>query len=130
MSQPTGFTIPLSLPRRQVCDYLHFASRVPTVPVERTMNIRAVAEARELASPRPGWCALFTKAWGVVCARHEVLRRAYLGFPRPRLYQHPINVASVAVERLYGGEEAVFFLQVNRPEEKALAEVDTRLKWH
>ena len=129
MSQPTGFTIPLSLPRRQMCDYLHFAAGVPTVPVERTMNLAAVAQARELAAPKPGWCALFTKAWAVVCARHEPLRRAYLGGPFPRLYQHPINVASIAVERRFGDEEAVFFLHMNRPEEKSLAEIDARLKW-
>jgi hypothetical protein len=129
MSQPTGFTMPLSPPRRQMCDYLHFAACVPTVPVERAMDLAQVAEARERAAPKPGWCALFTKAWGAVCARHEVLRRAYLGGPWPRLYQHPINVASIAVERLYAGEEAVFFMQINRPEEKPLAEIDRRLKW-
>jgi hypothetical protein len=129
MPQPTGFTIPLSPPRRQMCDFLHFASKVPTVPVERRMNLARLAHARELASPKPGWCALFTKAWGVVCARHAVLRRAYLGWPWPRLYQHPINVASIAVERPYGAEDAVFFLQMTRPEEKPLTEIDARLKW-
>lgn len=129
MSQPQGFTIPLSLPRRQMGDYLHFATRVPTVPVERQMNLAALAEARELATPRPGWCSLFTKAWGVVCARHEPLRRAYLAFPWPRLYQHPVNVASIAVEREYAGEPAVFFMQINRPEEKPVTELDHRLKW-
>jgi hypothetical protein len=121
--------MPLSLPRRQICDYLHFAAKVPTVPLERGMNVARLAHARELAVPRPGWCAVFTKAWGIVCARHPALRRAYLGWPWPRLYQHPINVASIAVERAYADEDAVLFLHINRPEEKALTEIDGRLKW-
>jgi hypothetical protein len=129
MPQPTGFTIPLSLPRRQINDYLAFASAVPTIPVERRMNLGRLVQARELASPRPGWCAIFTKAWGMVAARTPGLRRAFLTSPWARLYQHPINVANIAVERPYGGEDAIFFLQINRPEEKALIEIHNRLQW-
>jgi hypothetical protein len=129
MPQPTGFTIPLSLPRRLISDYLHFAAQVPGVPVERCMNLARLAEAREMAVPRPGWCAVFTKAWALVCQRHPVLRRAYLGGPSPRLYQHPINVASIAVERPYGGDDAVFFHHIDQPEQKSLVEIDSRLAW-
>lgn len=129
MPQPTGFSMPLSVPRRLMCDYLHFAAAVPTVPVERPMNLARLAHARELSQHRPGWCALFTKAWGMVCARNPVLRRAYLAWPWPRLYQHPITVASIAVERSFGAEDGVFFIQMNQPEEKSLAEIDARLHW-
>ena len=38
MSNDTGRSLRLSLPRRFVCDLLHFARKVPTVPVQRTMN--------------------------------------------------------------------------------------------
>ena len=38
--------------------------------------------------PRPSWCAIFTKAYAVVAARYPELRRAYLKFPFPRLYEH------------------------------------------
>lgn len=129
MSQPKGHTIPLSLPRRQVCDLLHFATRIPTVPVERILRIDAAAQAREQASPRPGWCSLFTKAWAIVCARQPALRRAYLSYPWPRLYQHPVNVATVAIERRFSDdEEGVLFHLITRPEEKALVEINTRIK--
>jgi hypothetical protein len=127
MSQPTGFSMRLSLPRRMMCDFLHFASKVPTVPVQRTMNLAQLSDLRNNSTPRPGWCAIFTKAWGVVCARHPALRRAYLSFPWPRLYQHPINVATVAIERPYGGEDALFFHLLTRPEQKSLVEIDARL---
>jgi hypothetical protein len=128
MPQPAGFYLPLSLPRRLITDMLHFAHKVPSIPVERRLNLAAVREARDLAVPRPSWCSLFTKAWGMTCAAHPPLRRAYLSFPWPRLYQHPISVASVAVERPYGNESAVFFMQIPRPETCSLTDLDSRIK--
>ena len=62
----------LSLPRRFVCGLLHFARKVPTVPVQRRMNIAPLMAARQQADPRPSWCALFTKAYGMVCAARLV----------------------------------------------------------
>ncbi len=46
MSQPRGRNLRLSLPRRFVCDLLHFAQQVPTVPVQRRLNLAAVVAAR------------------------------------------------------------------------------------
>ena len=109
MSQPAGRNIALSLPRRFICDLVHFARQVPSVPVQRRMNLAPVVAARQLAEPRPSWCTIFTKAYGYVAAAIPELRRAYLSFPFPHLYEHPINVASIAVERRLGDEEAVFF---------------------
>ena len=34
----TGRRLRLSLPRRQVCDLMHFAKKVPSIPVQRTMR--------------------------------------------------------------------------------------------
>jgi hypothetical protein len=120
--------VPLSLPRRLVCDYLHFARKIPSVPVERRMRLAEVAAARALARPKPSWCAVFTKAYSFVVARCPALRRAYLSFPRPHLYEHPIPVASVAVERPFGDEDAVFFGHVKQPEALGLAELDRRIR--
>jgi hypothetical protein len=128
MPQPVGRKLPLSLPRRFICDLLHFARQVPTVPVERRMDLAAVAAARQAARPRPSWCALFTKAYGLVVAARPELRRAYLSFPWPHLYEHPVGVVSVAVERHFAGEDAVFFAHLSRPEQLALVELDARLR--
>jgi hypothetical protein len=128
VSPTTGFYMPLSLPRRLMTDFLHFSARVPTVPVERRMDLGAVARARAAASPRPGWTALFVKAWGLVCARRAPLRRSFVKWPWDRLYQHRRNVASVAVERPYGEEEALFFHHLREPEGRSLIEIDRRLK--
>jgi hypothetical protein len=129
MPQPAGFYLPLSLPRRLMNDVVHFARQVPSTVIERPMNLACVAAARDQAIPKPSWCALFTKAWGMACAANPPLRRAYLGGPWPRLYQHPVSVATIAVERPYGHEDAVFFLQVSRPERQPLTDIDGRIKW-
>src|SRR5437016_11496079 len=122
MAKASGRTIPLSLPRRFICDLLHFAGRVPTVPVQRRMHLAPVLAARQAARPRPGWCAIFTKAYAFVAAARPELRRAYLSFPWPRLYEYPDNVASVAVERLYEDEPAVFFGRIRSPAKQGLLE--------
>jgi hypothetical protein len=129
MSQTTGHSLPLSRPKRLMTDILHFSAQVPSVSVERRMTLAPLVAVRELAIPKPGWCSIFTKAWGFVCAAHPPLRRAYLSFPFPRLYQHPIDIATIAVERPYGDEDAVFFVHIRQPERKSLDEIDRRLKW-
>jgi hypothetical protein len=128
MPQPVGRTIPLSLPRRFIGDVVHFAQRVPTVPVQRNMNIAPVVAARRAAGPAPSWCAIFTKAYAFVAASRPELRRAYLSFPRPHLYEHPINNASIAVERRLGEEDAVLFGHVKSPEKLGLRELDAQLR--
>jgi hypothetical protein len=44
------------------------------------------------------------------------------------LYEHPITIASVAVERRYEGEEAVFFGHVRSAEQRGLVEIDRELR--
>jgi len=128
MSQPRGVTIPLSLPRRLMCDLLYYAQQIPSVPVQRHMDLTEVIAAREAAAPRPSWCAIFTKAYGFVTAAYPELRRCYLSFPWPRLYEHPVNVAMLAVERDYGDEKAVFFAHIDDPHTLALPEIDAKLR--
>ncbi len=125
---PSGQTIWLSPPRRMVCDLLEFAMEVPTVPVQRRMNLAPVMAARaRVSAPRPSWVSCFLKAYGVVCKERPELRRAYLRWPWPRLYEHPVNVASVAVEREYNGTNVPFIARIKRPDELTLKEVDDEL---
>ena len=127
MAQALGRSLPLSLPRQLVCDLLHFARKTPAVSVSRRLRLEEVAAARAVAEPRPSWAALFTKGYALVAAGNATLRRAYLGLPYPRLYEHPVNVAAVAVERLCGGEETTFLAPLPRPESLSLSEIDARL---
>src|SRR5712692_1969598 len=129
MSEPFGRTVSLSLPRRFVCDLMHLAQQVPTVPVQRRMNLATLAEARRNAVPKPSWCAIFTKAYGFIAAARPEFRRAYIPFPRPHLYEHPNNIASIAIERRLGDEDAVFFAHLRSPEKQSLPQIDSFLQY-
>lgn len=116
----------LSLPRRWIGDLLYFAHQVPSVPVERIMNLQDVQATRQYLGI--SWPALFLKAFALAAKQHPELRQAYLRYPWARGYEHPCSMASVAIERKYDGENAVFFGQIARPEEHSLEEIDQHLK--
>src|SRR5579883_1019697 len=128
MGLPRGHSIPLSPFRRMMCDLLHFSRKVPLVAIERHLSIPAVVAARRLADPRPSWFAVFLKAYALVCDRRPELRQSYLSFPRPRLYQHPGTVASLAVARAVGGEDAVLVYLLRDPGGLSLGEIDARIR--
>ena len=120
-----GRSIPLSPHRRIVIDMLREASRIPTVPVQRVMNIRALVQARA-ALPRPhvSWTALFTWAMAQVCREMPVLRRVYLKYPYARLYEYPGSVAAIALEAEHDGEPVVVFHTIRQPETLSLRRID------
>ncbi len=123
-----GRVVSLSIPRRLICDMMHFAAEVPSIPVQRRMHLALVVDARSVLANRPPWTAIFTKAFGLVAAEMPELRRAYCKFPWPYLYEYPRSVAAVAVERDYEGEKAVFMLRVKDPAERPLTELAAQLR--
>jgi hypothetical protein len=118
-----GRVVPLSRPRRLIGDLMHFAAGVPTVPVQRRMNLAPVAAARRVASDRPPWSAIFTRAFALVADEVPDLRRAYCKFPWPHLYEYPASVATITVEREYQDEKAVLALKVKDPSAVSVAEL-------
>jgi len=130
MRSVCGHRVPLSLPRRVVCDLLHAARGVPVVTFERRVDLGPVVAARARLVRPPAWAVVFAKAFALVAARRPELRRAYLPLPWPHLWQADESVASVAVEREYAGEPAVFFGVLRAPEKRSLAEMAERLdRW-
>jgi hypothetical protein len=125
-----GKKIPLSLPRRFVGDILHFAKRIPSIPMQRTMRLADVIEARGRLPQRFSWCAIFMKAFSLVASRRPELRRTYIPFPRGYIYEHPINVASFSLERNYQGEEGVFMARIAQPESISLRVLDQIVRAH
>ncbi len=123
-----GRVVPLSRPRKLIGDLMHFASGVPTVPVQRRMVLAPVAATRQLARERPSWTAIFAKAFALVASEFPELRRAYCKFPWPHLYEYPASVAGVTVERDYHGEKAVFTVRVKDPASMSLTELTARLR--
>jgi len=64
----------------------------------------------------------------IVAADRPELRRAYLKFPWPHLFEAQKNVASIAIERKYHNEDAVFFGRVDAPEERSLQVLDEKIR--
>lgn len=125
-----GRRIALSLPRRFVNDLLHFAQRIPSVPMERVMDLASLRDVQGEAVPRISWSTIFLKAYAIVCERRPELRRTYLSFPWGHLYEHPCNVAGMAVEKEYRRTDELFFLQISRPERLPLTTLDELIRAH
>lgn len=108
-----GKFVPLSRGRKLVVDLTRL--HVPSVPVQRFMNIAPVVEARAAAQGRPAMSAIFAKAFALVAEEVPVLRRAYIKLPSPRLYEYPISTCSMVVEREFEGEMVVLTTLIRDP---------------
>jgi hypothetical protein len=118
-----GRAIRLSPRRQAVVDLLYFAKKVPTVPVERKIDISAAQVARAQCVERPRWSAIFAKAFAQTARDIPELRRAYLSFPLPRLYEYPVSVATLPIERSFGGEIGITPLLIKDPAARSLADI-------
>jgi hypothetical protein len=123
----SGRTLPLSVPRRFLADFIHFAGKMPLVAVSRRMDLGPVSAARKAVTPAPNWTLLFAKAFARVAVEQPELRRAYLGFPWPHLFECRESVASIAIEREYNGEPMVMFAVFQNPHESPLRELAQQL---
>jgi len=123
-----GRTLALSVPRRIMCDLLAFARAIPSVPVQRHMNVAPLAAARSRLAVAPGWCAIFAKAYGIMASQHPEFRRSYQPLPRPHLYEYPFSSASIAIERDFQGEPAVFWGLLRCPEQQSLHHIQAYLR--
>lgn len=130
MAKINGRTIPLSIPRRMVCDTLYAGQQLALVVIERRMRLGPLVAARNAAYPKPSWCAIFTKALAAVAARRPELRRAYAAWPWPRLFEYDRNTVSVVVERDIAGEAALFLARLRSPEAMSLHEIDETIRRH
>ena len=130
MPRSHGRRIAISAPRRFMGDLLHFSKKVPSVPMQRRMNLAPLVAARRALRQRVGWGVLFLKAYALVSAERAELRRSYLQWPWPHFYEHTYNVASLAVEREYQGESCVFYAKIARPEIRRLTELEAAVGYH
>lgn len=128
MSHPTGRYLPLSWSRQMTCDYLHFAAQIPTVPVQRVMNLARLREARTARRPAVSWPVLFTKGYALLAREVPALRQALVNFPWPRVYEHPESHPMVMVEREYQGESVVVGCLLRNPEETPLRALHDHLE--
>jgi hypothetical protein len=118
----------ITIPRRLVADLMHASMRVPFVSLTRPLNVRGLLEARAQAAQRPGWAAIFVKAFALVAKEEPVLRTLYVEWPAPAFYELPRSVAMVAIARVEDGLDCVLPQKVTAPDEMLLTEVDALIR--
>jgi hypothetical protein len=123
-----GRRLALSPQRRWIVDLLHASRDIPLVTVEREIDLTSLTTLRTKLPLRLGWVAIFCKAYALVALRIPELRRTYLKFPWPYLYEHPSSVATITVEREYLGEQAVFLTPIKNPETMKLLDIENRIR--
>lgn len=119
-----GRALKLSAPRRLVGDLMRFSIGVPRVTVQRQMNLSPLRKARMAQQSRSSWTVLFLKGYALLAQEMPELRRAYVKFPRPHLYEYPASVASIAHEREFDGERAVLLSTIKCPEDRSIPELE------
>lgn len=125
---PNGLRLPLSPARKMVLELLHHARKVPSLPLAQTMHVPALVTARQAARPRPSWTAIFLRAYALVARAQPALRRAYLPYPWPHLYEHPESICTLPIERDWDGEAVVLGAKVRAPEGQSLVDIDGHLR--
>ena len=113
--------------RRLVLDVLYLAQKVPTCPADKYFDLRKVALQRQAAAVPISWPVLFMKAYSIVAVRMPELRRSYLRWPRPHLYENAQSVASVAVSRRYQRQDRLFWARFHQPDKTSLVDLQRQL---
>lgn len=101
---------------------------VPRVTVQRQMNLGPLLTARTASHSRPSWTAIFLKGYALLSQETPELRRAYVKFPWPQLYEYPVSVGSIAHEREHDGERAVLLSRIKEPEHCSIVDLDASIK--
>lgn len=91
---------------------MRYAITVPGVPTERTMDLGAVIAARNAVPYRPAWAGIFAKACALTAREHPALRRTYVKWPWPHLYEYEDSIATITINREHDGEACVLPLLI------------------
>lgn len=113
--------------RALVTDILRLHQRNPTFAHDRAMPLAELAEARDRATVRISWSALFIRAWGDVSSRHPILRQTWRNFPWPHIFQHQTSVANLAVSRIHDGADWLCWGLIRSPEQRSLTEIQAAI---
>lgn len=123
-----GRTVPLSVPRRLIVEHCQLALGVPRGALAGELALGALVAARAAHPARPPWTAIFAKAHALAAATLPELRRVYVKLPWPQLYELPASTAAIVIEREFGGEPALFYIRIKRPELLELAAIGAQIR--
>jgi hypothetical protein len=124
-----GSSIALSAARKAILEILRQARHTPSLPLSRAMKLPELVAARKVDPSPPSWVAIFMKAYGLVAQSYAELRRAFIPWPRPHLYEHPHSECALLVERVWQGEQVVLAGKVRAPEKQPLELIGSYLRY-
>ena len=111
-----GRRIRLSVARRMVADYMWASSGIAQVGVTRPVELGDVIAARRGMQNPPSWTAIFAKAFAMVAAEVPELRRVYMKWPWPHLYEYAESTVSIMQERRIMGDTGLLPMRFRRPD--------------
>jgi len=123
MSEKASRRFSLSPARLNILELMRLSRDVPLVTAERTMKLAPLAEARRRGSVKISWTMLFLKAFATVAARRPELRRAFMKYPYKHLYEHPVSIGTVIVERECEGERFPLNFRYRKPDRQSLVDL-------
>jgi hypothetical protein len=110
-----------------VTDLVALSARHAYFPLEQVFDLAEVAALRATSRPRISWTVLFMKAYATLATSVPQLRQAYCRWPWPRFCESADNVAMVAINRAYRGEERLCWARFARPEAESLVALQEAL---
>ena len=123
----TGQRMRVPSSRRLTSDLLWFNRSVPLCGHDRVFRLQELARVRSESPRRISWPALFIRAFGLVAQRHPELRQSWYRWPVAHLYQHPVNVATITVHRVWKDDSWLFWGQLSEPESRSLLDIQQQL---
>ena len=118
----------ISLPRRFIADLMQASMRVPFASLSRTIDIAQLIAARAQVAQRPGWAAIFVKAFARVARDEPVLRTLYVKLPWPHFFELPRSIGMVAVARVEDGQDCILPEKIPEPDERPLMDIDAQIR--
>jgi len=118
-----GRRLSFSNGRRLVDDVIRVSNQMPMAAFSSEWDVAQIAKLRRMAKPKISWNVLMMKAHAIVCLENPMLRRNYVRFPFPHLYEHHQTVCMMTIGRQHQGEERLFFARFNAPERATLVEL-------
>ncbi len=123
-----GTTRAIGRQRAIVLDVVRYAAKVPSFPVERYVDVRALADLRDRSTSRVSWSALFARAYGLTSRKHSQLREIYVAWPWPRVYTSPDCILALSVNRQMPDGERLFFGRIHSPDKRSLAAIQADIE--
>jgi len=127
MKKHHGKSIPIHWTRTFISDLVYYSSKIPLCTIEKNILLPELENLRQGREVRIGWASIFTKAMGIASIQFPELRRAWIPFPYAHIYEHPIPIGSIAVQRNIEGHESVLFGMVQEPNNTDLGEITQSL---